>query len=761
MAPLEALFSPVGPQQGSPLRSQHLPIRSPLSLRLRRAALASGGLRLRRLFFRPFSEFPTIRFSLKSGTATTNCPSTAVVVEGPILSRSAATPSASASLLPFPLCPTSSYASALSSAFGYANVSQFSVDDNTFFLGTANVSAAVPPALCRAVSTGRVEGVLATSLSRNVIDSAAASAALFSDSLKVPNGGRAEVVSNAVVLRRAGGHVAPPLPAGYGGGTNTLAAMAIYQLSTAFAVGHGAVFALSNNIISAPASTGARPSHLALLPPAPTAASVSFASPNASSFLYVCGNTIYDHLATKVAYLLPPTMAMLTHSANVARCEKSTTTATLTATVSATVSASVSKGSPTESRSKSRPKRSSSRSGPTPTRTHRYRNGQNRPTGTVTATATAAASASVPTVVPSATAAVSGETMTHSLRRFGVSPTGVLALINTDTETLSVASSLSFLQPPTQSSQATPSLPFLAPTKTVARTAIATTTDEATTTSTLLTTAAPNDTNITTDAGAGDGATSSGGDAGTALPLVISTVATTVPPTATDGGSSSSTTANTADGTEDEDEVTANAITAITNMTTSNDDNSTFSPAAVPTWPAPNVMNAPLEGTDDDDGGLGGLLFAAAAAPVEVAALPFPSPCRRLELLIAPRALLSPLLLRHTSSYSSSDTDAVSGGVFADTHSSADDEGWWQRGALAVGGGRYQHGLAVGVVVLAVAALFGLATVIVGLRLWYAVDGYSRFASAAAAVRFPATLIQTFVFLANGAAVASGMILGG
>ena len=107
--------------------------------------------------------------------------------------------------------------------------------------------------------------------------------------------------------------------------------------------------------------------------------------------------------------------------------------------------------------------------------------------------------------------------------------------------------------------------------------------------------------------------------------------------------------------------------------------------------------------------------------------------CIRMERLIAPIGLLTPLRLRDVLSDNDNYNDVVA----------------------------YASALAVSGVALAAAAALGVLSALAGLALWGAVPGHSRLASACAAVSFPATLIQSIVFLANGAAVSAGMVLGG
>ena len=152
--------------------------------------------------------------------------------------------------------------------------------------------------------------------------------------------------------------------------------------------------------------------------------------------------------------------------------------------------------------------------------------------------------------------------------------------------------------------------------------------------------------------------------------------------------------------------------------------------------PAPTVENGPGTNTT-----LEAVLFGAAAVPQSLRSQT--SQCTRMERLIAPIGLLAPLRLLN---------------LFPDD---ADDDG--DDAKASRGGARlsYAAALAVSGAALAVAAILGALSILAGRVLWGTVPGHGRFASACAAVSFPATLIQTFVFLANGAAVSAGMVLGG
>ena len=160
-------------------------------------------------------------------------------------------------------------------------------------------------------------------------------------------------------------------------------------------------------------------------------------------------------------------------------------------------------------------------------------------------------------------------------------------------------------------------------------------------------------------------------------------------------------------------------------------------------------------GSGGGGGGLGALPPAAAEYSHAHAALYGYDFCYAMEGLLAPRALLAPVAL---------------GDLFG--------------GSSSIGHRRTYAG------VLAVCAVFFVITVILGAVTAAVVSFCSRVASSApqtaeadngpspspsteskdeaprvvrvcAAVRFPATLIETFLFLASGAAVAAGMALGG
>ena len=146
-------------------------------------------------------------------------------------------------------------------------------------------------------------------------------------------------------------------------------------------------------------------------------------------------------------------------------------------------------------------------------------------------------------------------------------------------------------------------------------------------------------------------------------------------------------------------------------------------------------------------GGLGALPPAAAEYSLAYVAADDWDACSAMEGLLAPRSLLAPITLGD-----------LFGGSSSQRHHT------------------YAGALAVCAAFLAIAAVLGamaasLSHCCCGARRSDAVDadapqqtgGPRRGAvlAACAAVRFPATLIETFLFLANGAAVAAGMALGG
>ena len=166
-------------------------------------------------------------------------------------------------------------------------------------------------------------------------------------------------------------------------------------------------------------------------------------------------------------------------------------------------------------------------------------------------------------------------------------------------------------------------------------------------------------------------------------------------------------------------------------VSTSSEVNSTTLSRSLTALHSVTPYDAHVGNAAEEDGGIitGGLLEAAMAAGngerVPISRLST-NACRRLEGFAARVALLSPILMDEASATAA---DALIA-------------------ALAC----FVAAVAVGALTLLIAVCFAApAGSTVG----------DRFVAAALAVRFPATAIQTFVFLSSGAAVATGVALGG